>query len=248
MVRCWNDGGYETPVVRWPVVEQTTTASGDRSPLARWLRIATMPDTAGQRTGRTAVRDRRPVRVRDTDRAQCHSGLQSRPRGLLASRLLAPKGCRAHLGRGGLRADTGDLAREPALVRQEDQSVDASLGGRSLLRSGRDTASGQHRVDSPSPQAHGRLVETRQALDHESGPAVCIKKLSPKNSLKRWDQWGWLEIRRSREAAGRDLGPENIGDSASRFSSNGRGAQPAAAPTIDYSFHLNSLSEFYCDS
>ena len=176
MVRGWNDGGYETPVVRWPAVEQTTTASGDRSALAQWLRIATLPDSAGQRTGRTPVRDRHPVRVRDTDRAQCHSGLQSRLGGLLASRLLTPKECRAHLGPSGLRADAGRLAREPALVRQDDQSVDASLGGRSLLRSGRDPASGQHRVDSPSPQAHGRLLETGQALDHESGPTICAQK------------------------------------------------------------------------
>jgi transposase len=172
----WNDGEHETPVVRRPVVKQATAAFGKGPSFARRLRAATMPDSACHCARRTTLRDCSATRMHGANRTQCHSGLLGRQRRVFTGGIISPQERRPHFGCGSLRADASGLAREPARVGEANQSVDASAAGRGVLHPEPDLATRQHRVGPPSLQTHGRFLEARQALDHESGPTIRVNK------------------------------------------------------------------------
>ena len=63
-----------------------------------------------------------------------------------------------------------------AFVREAYQPVDARPAGRRLLRAGPDPRHSQCRVDPPRPAADGGELGMGQALDHQPGPALRLKK------------------------------------------------------------------------
>src|ERR687895_1998134 len=106
-----------------------------------------------------------PQTVRNTIRAYWADAL-------LTSSLVETQDGRADAGRSQVRTASSDLARNASIVWKADQSVDASLGGRGLLRAGRDLPKGQYRFDPSRLATDGRRMEARQTLDHESRPAL----------------------------------------------------------------------------
>jgi DDE superfamily endonuclease len=63
-------------------------------------------------------------------------------------------------------------APEPADLRQTNQSLDLTLGGRGGIGQGHSSSAGQRRGDSARAPAAWRQVATRQALDHQARPSV----------------------------------------------------------------------------
>src|SRR5512134_472396 len=123
---------HEAPYVNWSIIEPATSAVGTGLALARCLGTASLPNPAGQRTGRAAFPDRGARWRYGPNGSQHAASVPRRGSALLARPLIASQTHHAVAGRRSRRTAARPLARQPTRVREDHQSLDVGAGGRGL--------------------------------------------------------------------------------------------------------------------
>ena len=145
--------------------------------VGRRLRLAALPDLAGQCPRAAGSGDCDPPWLRRSDRAQCDPCFQRAGPGHLAAWVLGPPpypACR--LRPQPARAAAHPAPPEPTDLWQAHQCLDPAASGRSRLCRGYYSPPGQRRNDSPRLGRPQDALETGQTLDHQSRPGVPGKK------------------------------------------------------------------------
>src|SRR5439155_13302080 len=172
----WYTLGHANTFICTPAHGGRAGNPGDRAPVPVRLYRTTLPNPPRQCRGSIDHHDCARPALHRSDRPQRAACLPpARPRGVAAP--LVPTALHLdHLRCWGLRIPPGAVAPESTDVRPAHEPVDARVGRRGQFRPGPHTAPGQRRSHSCGPPPVGRVMETRQTLDHQPRSGLCPKK------------------------------------------------------------------------